>query len=268
MEIIVPSAISGTLAGKRFAIVGFEREAAEKIIAICESVNAFGRVVAPPDPSVALMQLAPYDICVIRATREPAGALIAAADLIARSGKAVVLIGTRDEVMGQMLTLRAAAHDFLVEPWEPGDLLMRSFRVLVRAGDRVAAASGADGGASVIVADDDPTVRTMVSTILRNYHIKCEVAGDGAAALEMVQSIMPHAMVLDINMPRMDGFEVLAALKANPATRAIRVLMLSGRQHETDVMRGFSLGAEDYVSKPFSPMELVARVRRTLRQTF
>ena len=264
----VPPAISEALAGKRFAIVGFEPEPAQRLAAICQSIDAFGKAITPSEPSAAIVQLAPYDICVIRASRELGSTVGATADLIARSGKPVVLIGTRDEVMVHVLMARAAAQDFLVEPWEPGDLLLRSFRVLGAASSRSDEIDGvvdAEGMSRVIVADDDPTVRTMVSTILRNYQVRCEVARDGAEALALVQASVPRAMVLDINMPRMDGFEVLAALKSNPATRAIRVVMLSGRQHESDVMRGFSLGADDYVSKPFSPMELVARVRRTLR---
>ena len=81
----------------------------------------------------------------------------------------------------------------------------------------------------------------------------------------MARTFSPHVAILDINMPRMDGFEVLSAIKGDAFTRDVRVVMLSARQRETDVVRGFALGADDYVTKPFSPMELVARVKRALR---
>jgi len=66
-------------------------------------------------------------------------------------------------------------------------------------------------------------------------------------------------------MPHFDGFEVLAAVRQSPATAALPVVLLSARQQEVDILRGFSLGADDYVAKPFSPVELVARVKRLVR---
>ena len=117
----------------------------------------------------------------------------------------------------------------------------------------------------ILIADDDATTRMMFSTILRNSEIHCEIACDGYDALELPRTFSPRVAILDIHMPRMDGFEVLSAIKGDPATCRVRVVMLSARQHETDVVRGFALGADDYVTKPFSPRELVARVRRALR---
>ena len=86
------------------------------------------------------------------------------------------------------------------------------------------------------------------------------MAADGPKALEAARRLRPHAAVLDVNMPGMDGYEVLAAIRAEniPA----RVMLLTARQQESDVIRGFTLGADDYVVKPFSPMELVARIKR------
>ena len=156
-------------------------------------------------------------------------------------------------------------HDFLIDPWNAHDLLLRSFRQIVRI---AANANGAEAGKAtcrVLVADDDATIRMMVTGILGGSEIHCEVACDGYEALELARTFSPHVAILDINMPRMDGFEVLSAIKGDAFTRDVRVVMLSARQRETDVVRGFALGADDYVTKPFSPMELVARVRRALR---
>jgi DNA-binding response OmpR family regulator len=86
------------------------------------------------------------------------------------------------------------------------------------------------------------------------------MAADGPKALEAARSLRPHAAVLDVNMPGMDGYEVLAAIRAENIP--VRVMLLTARQQESDVIRGFTLGADDYVVKPFSPMELVARIKR------
>jgi len=92
--------------------------------------------------------------------------------------------------------------------------------------------------------------------------MQCRVAANGTEALEEIRAHRPHAAVLDVNMPGMDGFEVLATIRAEKIP--VRVILLTARQQEQDVLRGFSLGADDYIVKPFSPMELVARLKRLL----
>jgi two-component system alkaline phosphatase synthesis response regulator PhoP len=76
----------------------------------------------------------------------------------------------------------------------------------------------------------------------------------------MARELIPHAAVLDVNMPGMDGFEILSAIRKDGLP--VRVVMLTARQHESDVLRGFNLGADDYVVKPFNPLELAARLKR------
>jgi DNA-binding response OmpR family regulator len=105
-------------------------------------------------------------------------------------------------------------------------------------------------------------VLALVRTALQNFGMECHTSGDGAAALEAIRRLEPHAAVLDVNMPGMDGYEVLAAIRASDMP--VKVLLLTARQQENDVLRGFALGADDYVVKPFSPMELVARLKRLL----
>ena len=78
----------------------------------------------------------------------------------------------------------------------------------------------------------------------------------------MIRELRPQAAVLDVNMPGMDGFEVLAAIRQ--MALPLKVIMLTARQHERDILRGFELGADDYVVKPFNPMELAARLKRFL----
>jgi DNA-binding response OmpR family regulator len=120
----------------------------------------------------------------------------------------------------------------------------------------------AAGRANVLVADDDPTVLALVRMALQNFGMDCVVADNGRAAAEIIRRTRPHAAVLDVNMPGMDGYEVLSAIRSEGLP--VRVILLTARQQESDVIRGFTLGADDYVVKPFSPMELVARLKRLL----
>jgi len=90
------------------------------------------------------------------------------------------------------------------------------------------------------------------------------VASDGEEALERVRESMPDLVILDVLMPRMDGWEVARALKSDPATRDVPVMFLTSRGQEHDVLEGFDSGAIDYMVKPFSPRELQVRVRAVL----
>jgi two-component system alkaline phosphatase synthesis response regulator PhoP len=112
------------------------------------------------------------------------------------------------------------------------------------------------------VADDDQTVLLLVRAAIQNFGMECATLTDGHGALEAIRECKPHAAVLDVNMPGMSGYEVLSAIRAEGLP--VRVLLLTARQQEKDVIRGFNLGADDYVVKPFSPMELVARLKRLL----
>jgi DNA-binding response OmpR family regulator len=117
----------------------------------------------------------------------------------------------------------------------------------------------------VVVADDDLVISALVAATLTSHGIRCHVARHGREALEMTRQLQPSALVLDINMPQMDGFEVLRALKDDPTTASTPVVLLSVRRQEADVLRAFGLGADDYVAKPFNPVELLARLKRVMR---
>jgi len=101
---------------------------------------------------------------------------------------------------------------------------------------------------------------------LMNSNMNCEAVSGGKGVLKAVQTSKPDLIVLDINMPDLDGFEVLSALKKNQNTKDIPVVLVTARQQESDIVRGFALGADDYVKKPFSPLELVARINRSVRR--
>lgn len=117
---------------------------------------------------------------------------------------------------------------------------------------------------TVLVADDEDDVIELVRYRLENDGYRVLTASDGEAALQLVRDEHPDVCVLDVMMPKLGGLEVLAQLRADPATAETRVIMLTARGQDADVDRGFELGAHDYVTKPFSPKELRRRVHAQL----
>ena len=116
----------------------------------------------------------------------------------------------------------------------------------------------------ILIVEDTLKNIQVLGTILRNENYQINVAQNGVQALEVVQKILPDLILLDIMMPEMDGFETCERLKADPATKEIPVIFLTAKTEVDDIVKGFDLGAVDYVTKPFNSAELLARVRTHL----
>jgi DNA-binding response OmpR family regulator len=116
---------------------------------------------------------------------------------------------------------------------------------------------------SVLVVDDEPQIATIARDYLTRAGFSVAVAADGATGLELTRRTQPDLVVLDLGLPRLDGFEVARALRRESD---VPIIMLTARVDETDRLHGFEVGADDYITKPFSPRELVARVTSVLRR--
>jgi two-component system phosphate regulon response regulator PhoB len=116
----------------------------------------------------------------------------------------------------------------------------------------------------VLVADDDADIRDLVAFKLEQAGFEVIAVQDGQTALEQARSRQPTLAVLDVSMPGLCGIDVCRMLRADPATAGILIIMLTARVQEQDVEGGFSAGADDYVTKPFSPRELVSRIQALL----
>jgi two-component system phosphate regulon response regulator PhoB len=119
---------------------------------------------------------------------------------------------------------------------------------------------------NILVADDEADVVNLITQNLRLAGFAVSSVADGSAALSKARADLPAAMILDVMMPGLNGFEICKMLKADPATQNIAVLLLTAKAEEIDRVLGFELGADDYVTKPFSPRELVLRVQNILRR--
>jgi DNA-binding response OmpR family regulator len=117
------------------------------------------------------------------------------------------------------------------------------------------------------VVEDEPDVAGLIKhTLDRGGELDVDIVASGEAALKAATEQPPDLIILDLNLPGLDGLEVYRILRARPASAEVPVIMLTARTSEGDRIRGWDLGAHDYITKPFSPRELAARVRATLRR--
>jgi two-component system alkaline phosphatase synthesis response regulator PhoP len=120
---------------------------------------------------------------------------------------------------------------------------------------------------TILVVDDEPGIVQIARDYLDRAGFRVITAGDGNAAIRLARAERPSLLVLDLMLPGADGLDVTRALRQDPATRKLPIIMLTARVEEADRLVGLELGADDYITKPFSPRELVARVRAVLRRS-
>jgi len=118
----------------------------------------------------------------------------------------------------------------------------------------------------ILVVDDEPEAVDLVAFNLRQAGYEVVSAADGGEALRRARAQLPDLIVLDVMLPELDGLEVCKILRRDPTTAAIPILMLTAKASEVDRVLGLELGADDYVTKPFSPRELILRVRKLLER--
>jgi len=118
----------------------------------------------------------------------------------------------------------------------------------------------------VLVVEDEPDIRRLIVLHLERDGFRCRTASNGPEALREARAVIPDLIVLDLMLPELDGLEVCRQLRRDGSTAAVPIIMLTAKSDEVDRVVGLEIGADDYVSKPFSPKELVARVRAVLRR--
>lgn len=120
---------------------------------------------------------------------------------------------------------------------------------------------------TILVVDDDRAISRLIQAYLEQAGFRAETAADATSARQIIRTNPPDLIVLDLMLPDADGMEIARALRADPATAAIAMIMLTARVDDTDRIVGLELGADDYISKPFNPREVVARVKAVLRRS-
>ena len=255
------------LRGKRIALVGLPPDRSDEICAALARVEARPRLFSITD-ELESQSIRECDLTILHVQQGMDAERLSAMAAGAGAGQ-LLLAGERADLMNMAPGMQAAAAEYL-GAWEPEEVLMRLALASTRTTSRLVVQgpkAGRRGGVaspSVLLADDDPIVLALLRSILRNYGMQCQTAENGQEALRAIRETKPHVAVLDVSMPGPDGYEVLTAIREENLPTL--VVMLSARQQETDILKGFQLGADDYLIKPFNPLELVARVKRLLRQ--
>ena len=119
----------------------------------------------------------------------------------------------------------------------------------------------------ILVAEDDPDIASLLAHYLQKAGFEADVVGNGREVVPRIRNKPPDLVLLDLMMPGMDGLEVCRAVRGDATTAAIPIIMVTAKGEESDRIVGLELGADDYITKPFSPNEVVARVRALLRRT-
>jgi len=250
--------ITASLAGRRFGLCGFDAGEARRISAVLCGAGAL----AMPFDERLLDESAPVcDAMLIKlASISPEGLRAAAA-----SSVPILVAGASQALLEGVGAAYRWPRDFMNEPWSEAELLVRLFRLFeCPRSSGAAAAREARIEPLVLLADDDPELIALVETTLRNDGIVCRTAENGLTALRLARELVPDLIVLDIKMPKMDGFEVLETVRRDPGLQMLPVILLTGCDDPDDVMRGSELKADEYLGKPVSPNILLNRVKRLL----
>ena len=279
----LPDAMIRELALVRVALIGFADAEADRIC------GAFDRVGSRPlllqsDVSPDSMNIMDCDIVMVHVRPETLTSPWLAREA-RRLPKPLVLMGAREQLLSLDPSVMGRAREFLIDVWQSEEVLMRLCFALrapagadadpvMRGGENLPATVVAAGPGfssrvepkglersrpKVLIVDDDESTRTLVQRTVSDHGMDCLLASTGMEALRMVVEHRPQAVILDINIPGMEGFEVLAEIRRQKIPA--RVVMLTGRHQEQDILRCFGLGADDYVRKPFNPIELTMRIK-------
>ena len=119
-------------------------------------------------------------------------------------------------------------------------------------------------GNKILVVDDEPNIVRSLTFVLNKGGYDVSIAGDGVEAMSMIRESKPNILILDVMMPNMSGYDVCSEIKSDPELRDIHVVMLTAKGQVGDREAALSQGADEYISKPFSPIEILARVKELL----
>jgi len=258
--------------GRHIAAFGFDTLTGDRVDTLVRSADASLAIVLPEqccDGTWAEQ----HDLLILSLGVEDLPEIDAVRCVFESKKDAPIVVHLRDSAR-ELLELAALADDMVASPGGANEVMLAAHRALVNREPipgtalKVALTNnpklqhGSNAKAHVLVAEDEPlTARFLVSS-LEAGGFEVTHTATGADALEAVGKRRFAAAVLDINMPEADGFDVLAHIRQDPLQRKMPVMMLSSRSQERDIVKAFDLGADDYVMKPFSPPEVVLRLRK------
>jgi DNA-binding response OmpR family regulator len=242
----------------RVALVGFPAQDAAVLRRMLERAGTFCRTLHRDDAGAAVNTLNTFDAVLLAIGGEVIAPALEQA-IVNDCVRPVLVVGSEADLQRYLPALErpARAYEYGTDPFSARDLVTRlaSLPEVPHAGT---------AATTILIADDDPITSAVLEATLSRSGLACHIATDGDEALALARHFRPAAVILDVNMPGHDGFQVLQILKADPATAAAHVVMLTGRAEESDVLRGCALGIEDYIVKPFKAADVAERVKALL----
>lgn len=271
MAVVLADEIVAGLKGKKFLFIGLEQP---QFTRIAEEISALGCIAKPIQPADELPGSPDAELCdliLLSCGAEAEKSAWFQPESLTKNTRPLILSGSREYLCAKPPAIREFAQDVLIDPWHVEEALMRAWNIMRQTR---AVPAPAEAGSQirsqfqVVVADDNQITTRALSAILRAHDIEAHVEADGRAALDAVRRLLPDLVLLDLYMPGLNGFEVLTALKQDPATRAIPIVLLTSSDKTADIQRGSTLGADGYLIKPFGAHDVLARVKKLLKRRF
>jgi CheY-like chemotaxis protein len=255
------------MSNKRFALIGLNGAEAYAISDMLAFVFATADRLSEGALGAGVNALAPYDGCIVAASRISADGSVGGIAWPDLDRLHVLAIADEAQLRESDFASAHLRWELIIRPLRTSELLTRLSRLMCRGEHRPGFARPNDSSHRVLVVDDDETVRALLSGVLQAAGFNCDCVPNASEALAAVAGGHHELVLLDIGMPDIDGFKVLKALRAANPAHSPAVIMVTGATGEESILRGFGLGADDYVTKPFNPRELVARCLRAIRSS-
>jgi two-component system cell cycle response regulator DivK len=263
---VVPSGLAQDLASKQIGLIGFSESESIRVRSAFNDVSAVARDLGALSTGLGMDALRTHDLIVLNACTEEgirSWDSVCAQPLLERP---VLVIASRSALLDSKLALLERAVDFVLEPWDSEELICRAQKVIRHKASLPQQQTQPRSKPSVILADDDPIIHSLLIPMFNKMGIDSYSARDGQEALDTVSHLSPDLLILDISMPKIGGMSVLREIRKVQQNRDVRILMLSARQQRTDISMALASGADDYVIKPFDPEDLILRITRLLPQ--
>jgi len=228
-------------------------------VTVAGSAEAAEAWLASHDPALVLLDLVLPDA-------DGRALLLRLRDRPRTGNTPIIVLSGSTTVQAKTECFALGANGFVEKPFDPEMLLaLVEAQLRNRVRSRSTATEVPARGGRILVVEDDDMVASILKHRLSREGFHIQHFSDGVAALEAVRREPVDLAILDVKVPGLDGFQLLTELRALPTTATIPVVMLTAMGSERDILRGFDLGANDYITKPFSPVEVMARVKRLLQ---
>jgi CheY-like chemotaxis protein len=249
--------LARALDGKRVALIGLNGEAADLMCGALQQVGARARLFeAEQSPYTETVSMCHLVLVHVRSGSMACRWLVA--DTPALPALPTVFFGALEDLLSLDSKILARARGLLTDGSLPEEALMRIRLAVTQTPSTRARVAAVDAG-EVVIACGDESSQPVLQAKMAEHGLRCRLAANGPETIILLRHVRPPVAVVDVNL---DGLEALAAIRAE--AMPVRTILLASESQEDEILRGFSLGAEDYMVPPSSPLELVARIKRLL----